>query len=37
MLIAMLEFIELKSAEEDVRTAAEVLAGRLKNLRAIGP
>ena len=37
VLIAMLEFIELKSAEEDVRTAAEVLAGRLKNLRAIGP
>ena len=37
VLISMLEFIELKSAEEDVRTAAEVLAGRLKNLRAIGP
>lgn len=36
VLIAMLEFIELKSPEEDVCVAAEVLAGRLKNLPAIG-
>lgn len=36
LLIAMLEFIALKSAEDRVRTAAEVLGGRLKNLPAIG-
>lgn len=36
LLIAMLEFIALKSAEDQVRTAAEVLGGRLKNLPAIG-
>lgn len=33
-LIDMLSFIERKSPEQEVRDAAEVLGGRLKNLRA---
>jgi putative DNA methylase len=34
LLIDMLSFIERKSPEQEVRDAAEVLGGRLKNLRA---
>ena len=34
LLIDMLSFIERKSPEQDVRDAAEILGGRLKNLRA---
>ena len=34
LLIDMLSFIERKAPEEEVRDAAEVLGGRLKNLRA---
>ena len=33
-LIDMLSFIERKAPEQEVRDAAEVLGGRLKNLRS---
>ncbi len=36
LLIDMLAFIERKAPEPEVRDAAEVLGGRLKNLRALG-
>jgi adenine-specific DNA methylase len=36
LLIDLLGFIEIKAPEPAVRDAAEVLAGRLKNLRALG-
>jgi hypothetical protein len=36
LLIDMLAFIERKAPEPEVRDAAEVLRGRLKNLRALG-
>jgi len=36
LLIDMLAFIERKTPEPEVRDAAEVLGGRLKNLRALG-
>jgi putative DNA methylase len=34
MLIDMLSFIERKTPEQEVSDTAEVLGGRLKNLRA---
>ncbi len=36
VLIDMLSFIERKAPEQQVRDAAEILGGRLKNLRAFG-
>jgi hypothetical protein len=33
LLVDMLAFIERKAPEQETRTAAEVLGGRLKNLR----
>jgi len=36
LLIDLLTFIEAKAPEPEVRNAAEVLGGRLKNLRALG-
>jgi len=36
LLIDMLAFIERKAAQPEVRTAAEVLGARMKNLRALG-
>lgn len=36
LLIDLLAFIESKSSEAEVRDAAEVLGGRLKNLRVLG-
>jgi len=36
VLIDLLHFIQLKSPDEVVRDVAEVLANRLRNLRALG-
>lgn len=36
LLIDMLAFIERKASQPDVRSAAEVLGARMKNLRALG-
>lgn len=36
VLIDQLQFIHLKAPEPEVRTAAEVLANRLRNMRALG-
>ena len=36
LLIDLLAFIETKAPEPEVRDAAEVLGGRLKNLRVLG-
>lgn len=36
LLIDMLAFVERKASQPDVRTAAEVLGARMKNLRALG-
>ena len=36
LLIDMLQFLRTKAPEDDVRNTAEVLANRLRNLRALG-
>lgn len=36
LLIDMLQFLQTKAPEEEVRNTAEVLANRLRNLRALG-